>query len=246
MQQEEIRLEHEKAHGVKLGDDAEDVWGWATPAGKERVKRRAGYFIDLGGFDSDSDVLEIGCGTAIFTEKVYDATHANITAIDISEALLSQARKKLANVEFQIDNAMQMSFDKDRFDCVYGSSVLHHLDMAKAMKEVFRVTKPGGRIVFAEPNMLNPQIMIERKVPFIRERAGNSPDETAIVRWSMKKMLKEIGFEKVKVFPYDFLHPATPVPLIGLVKGITAIAERIPLLNEIAGSVVIYGEKPSG
>jgi len=59
----------------------------------------------------------------------------------------------------------------------------------------------------------------------------------------MKSLMKEIGFKNVRVFPYDFLHPYTPVPLISLIDFVGRAAERIPVLKEIAGSNIIYGEK---
>jgi len=138
---------------------------------------------------------------------------------------------------------MNLSFANDTFDCVYGSSILHHLDMEVALKEIFRVLQKGGTIVFAEPNMLNPQIFLQKNVPYIKERMGDSPDETAIVRFSFKTKMKKAGFRNCKVFPYDFLHPATPVSMIPFVNSLGRLVEKTPLLKEIAGSVIIYGEK---
>jgi hypothetical protein len=57
--------------------------------------------------------------------------------------------------------------------------------------------------------------------------------------------MEDTGFKNVRIFPYDFLHPVTPKPLIGLVNSIGKIIEKIPVLKEIAGSVIIYGEKKS-
>ena len=237
------RIQHEIDHGKKISKNAEEIWGWSSPAGQVRANRRAEYFIKLGGFTSKDSVLEIGCGTALFTEKVYNETKTNIVAIDISQDLLDKAKNNLPQVSFQLDDAMNLSFENDFFDGVFGSSILHHLDIKKSLEEAYRVLKPEGRIVFAEPNMLNPQIFIQKNVPFIKRWLGDSPDETAIIRWSMIRMLKEIGFKNARVFSYDFLHPHTPVFMIGLVKAIGNVIERIPLFKEIAGSVIIYGEK---
>ena len=84
-------ISNEIEHGEKISRNAEDIWGWSGVVGQKRAERRAQYFIDLGNITADSNVLEIGCGTAVFTEKIYAATRANITAIDISPALLEQA-----------------------------------------------------------------------------------------------------------------------------------------------------------
>ena len=238
------RIENEVAHGKKLSaEGAEEIWNWSSPAGQKRAERRANYFVELAKIKPGDKVLEIGCGTGLFTRKFYDATKAEIIATDISEDLLEEARKNLPQVTFKKDDAMNMSFADETFDVVFGSSILHHLDFKPALKEIYRVLKRDGRMIFAEPNMLNPQIFIQKNVPFIKKWLGDSPDETAIVRWSFYKRMQADGFINIKIFPYDFLHPSTPEFLIPLVKGIGNMVEKIPVLNEIAGSVIIYGEK---
>jgi ubiquinone/menaquinone biosynthesis C-methylase UbiE len=238
------RVDNEIAHGKKLASEgAEEIWNWSSPAGQKRADRRANYFVELAKVKPADKVLEIGCGTALFTRKFYDATKADIIATDISDDLLNEARKNLPQVTFKNDDAMKMSFASETFDVVFGSSILHHLDFNLALKEIYRVLKPGGKMIFAEPNMLNPQIFIQKNVPFIKKWLGDSPDETAVVRWSFKSKMEKIGFRSVRIFPYDFLHPSTPEFLIPVVKGIGNVVEKIPLLNEIAGSVIIYGEK---
>ncbi len=237
------RLEHELEHGKKIMDRAEDIWGWGTVAGKIRARRRADFFIDLGKFTSNDRVLEIGCGTGLFTGMVYEATKANIIATDLVPELIEIAKLKHPKINFQIEDAMNLSFENESFDGVYGSSIIHHLDFDQSLKEMNRVLKSGGRFIFAEPNMLNPQILVQKNVPFIKEKLGDSPDETAIVRWSFKSLMKKHGFKNIKITPYDFLHPYTPENLIPFVSNLGSIIESIPILNEIAGSVIIYGEK---
>ena len=238
------RLENEILHGKKLtSGGAEDIWNWSSPAGRIRADRRADFFVKVARIKKNDKVLEIGCGTGLFTRKVHEATKADIIATDLSEDLLAEAREKFPAGNFLVDDAMKMKFADESFDVVFGSSILHHLELHKSLEEIFRVMKKGGRMVFAEPNMINPQIFIQKNIPFIKERLGDSPDETAIVRWKFKKLMEDGGFKNVSIFPYDFLHPVTPKPLIGLVNSIGKIIEKIPLLREIAGSVIIYGEK---
>ncbi|MDR0560314.1 MAG: class I SAM-dependent methyltransferase [Prevotellaceae bacterium] len=242
-------INHEIAHGEKISHDAEKIWGWSSVAGQKRAERRAKYFIDLGEINRDSAILEIGCGTGIFTQKIYSATSADITAVDVSPALLEQARTKMPDVKFLEEDAMSLSFEDNTFDVVYGSSVLHHLDMPTALSEFYRVLRSTanrgkpGKLIFAEPNMLNPQIFIQKNVPCIKRWMGDSPDETAIIRFSMTKLLQKTGYKNVRVFPYDFLHPAIPHSLTGIFSAIGQTIEKIPLLKEIAGSVIIYAEK---
>jgi SAM-dependent methyltransferase len=87
-----------------------------------------------------------------------------------------------------------------------GSSILHHLRPAVALEEVFRVLRPDGFIAFAEPNMLNPQIAIQKNIPVIKRWLGDSPEERAFFRWQATKLLENAGFDRIAVTPYDFLH----------------------------------------
>ena len=88
------RSEHEIQHGEFLaGGDTELIWGWGTPAGRVRARRRA-RLIEIGAqLGPDSNVLEIGCGTGMFTE-MFAQTGCSITAVDISAALLKKAEER--------------------------------------------------------------------------------------------------------------------------------------------------------
>ena len=86
------RAEHEVSHGRWLAEqETEKVWGWNTPAGRFRAQRRAQRIVDVARVQRFSRVLEIGCGTGLFTE-MFAATGARIVAVDISPELLVKAR----------------------------------------------------------------------------------------------------------------------------------------------------------
>ena len=91
--------------------------------------------------------------------------------------------------------------------------------------------------------MLNPQIWLERNITIIRKITNNSPDETAFVRWGLKKELINLGFKNVSIKPFDFLHPFTPSMLMSFISNIGNLVEKIPLAKEIAGSLLIYASK---
>ena len=238
-------IKQEILHGTKIKNNAEEIWGWASHAGKIRAHRRARYFIELTKMNPNSNVLEIGCGSSVFTE-ILAKTGAKLTATDISAELLDLAKKKnILGCSFLLTDAHTLNFRDSSFDIVLGSSVLHHLEVEKAIQEFFRVLKPNGQVIFAEPNMLNPQIFLQKNIPFIKRWMNDSADETAIVRWEIAKKLKLTGFKDIKAFPYDFLHPNTPQCLIKIVQHIGAAIEMLPLIKEFAGSLIIYGRKLS-
>ena len=97
---------------------------------------------------------------------------------------------------------------------------------------------------FTEPNMLNPQILVQKNVSWIKERLGDSPDETAFVRWSLRSLLLKTGFEKEEIKPFDWLHPATPVMFIKSIRYMGRFLEKIPVVREFAGSLYIKCQRP--
>lgn len=242
------RATHEVEHGRRLAHGrAELTWGWDTPAGRVRARRRAALIADAAGLMSGVRALEVGCGTGLFTQ-MFAATGATIVAVDISPDLLQLAQARRLDprqVRFvqrrledcDVDDDVLVAGPGRRFDAAIGSSVLHHLDVRPALERLRQLVVPGGRIAFAEPNMLNPQVFMERR--FRRLFPYVSPDESAIVRWPFAELLRASGFEEIAVVPFDWLHPSTPSSLISLVSGIGAVVERMPLLREFAGSVLI-------
>jgi ubiquinone/menaquinone biosynthesis C-methylase UbiE len=237
------RLENEIEHGKYLAHEgAGEVWNWESPAGKKRWQRRVQMLTAH--LKQTDKVLEIGCGTGYFTREIVK-TKAFVTAIDISPELLNLAKEaiKEANVIFVLENAYEMSFESNSFDSIVGSSVLHHLEIEKAISEMFRVLKPGGSIFFTEPNMMNPQIALQKNIPALKRKLGDSPDETAFFRWSLLKLMQKTGFTDIVIKPFDFLHPAIPVSLIPFISSVGEIVEKLPILKEIAGSLYISARK---
>jgi 2-polyprenyl-3-methyl-5-hydroxy-6-metoxy-1,4-benzoquinol methylase len=235
----EPRLEREIEHGRHLAaHGAGEIWNWEGAAGQVRWLRRVRLLTaDL---RQDMQVLELGCGTAYFTRELA-RTGATITAVDISPDLLTMARKRCpaGNVSFELQNASALSYSDDAFDTVVGSSVLHHLVIKPALEAIYRVLKPGGIIRFTEPNMLNPQIALQKNLPTLKRHLGDSPDETAFFRWSLARVLFQAGFRNIRITPFDFLHPRIPALMIPPVQAIGALLEKLPLISEIAGSLYI-------
>ena len=240
------RLQREIEHHREIAERAEVIWNWDSPSGRRRAARRASIFVERGALVPGKLALELGCGTGIFLEKVATAG-ARIVGLDLSADLLSKARKRLAgavNVVLHRGNAEHMPYGASAFDTVYGSSVLHHLDLDRALGEVFRVLRPGGRCVFTEPNILNPQVAVMFHLGLTKRYFGVSPDEMAFSRFRALRALRAAGFAEAVVEPVDFLHPATPEALCDAVDRIGRVVERLPLLREITGSFVVRARRP--
>jgi SAM-dependent methyltransferase len=237
------RIFREIRHGRFLAKHGPwQIWNWESPAGKLRWARRVKMLSSH--LRPGMSVLELGCGIGYFTQELA-RSGADVVAIDVSPELLEMARSNCSapNVRYQIENAYALSYPEAVFDSVVGSSVLHHLEIAAAIRNIYRALKPGGTIYFTEPNMLNPQIAIQKNVPLIKQKLGDSPDETAFFRWPLRRLLEQTGYRDVRIDPFDFLHPKTPVPLINRVNALGRFLENVPVISEFAGSLYIRAVK---
>ncbi|MEM7133560.1 MAG: class I SAM-dependent methyltransferase [Chloroflexota bacterium] len=90
----------------------------------------------------------------------------SVHAINVSERELKQGEDISKQTEikpvFHLMDAHKLDFNDNEFDLVFGSAMLHHLDLHVALREIQRVLKPNGKIVFYEPLGINPVSKVVR------------------------------------------------------------------------------------
>ena len=236
------RKRNEKLHGEEIQNNADKIWGWGTAAGKIRVKRRIEEFLRYLRPKEKNKILEIGCGTGVFTACFYEKGLRPI-AVDISYDLLKKAKSKSPHLVFIQADAENLPFKKNTFHYVVGVSVLHHLDIHTVLDSIQSVLRSGGMAIFSEPNMVNPQIFLQKHIGWLKKMMSDIPTEAAFYRWQLKAILRKKCFSRICVYPFEFLHPLTPEFLIGCVKKMERCLERIPLVREISGSLLITARK---
>ena len=59
----------------------------------------------------------------------------------------------------------------------------------------------------------------------------------------IEKKLREYGFTAISVIPFDFMHPQIPEFLLDVAEQLTSVIEKVPILKEIAGSLIIQCRK---
>lgn len=142
---------------VDRGSDAADHVGYldavSANAAVARWKERS---IDLLGLRAGDHALEVGCGNGdearAMAQRV--APGGTVTAIDISEKMLEEARRRgTAGVTFVRMDAHELRFADESFDACRIERTLQHVDHPqRVVSELARVVRPGRRVVVMDPD----------------------------------------------------------------------------------------------
>lgn len=159
---------HRRPNDLQFSDDAYlNHESWVRPA-----------FACLGPL-AGKRALDYGCGHAM-AAVVMARCGAAVSAFDLSEDYLAEARRRAAangvTIDFRAADAHHLPYADESFDAVWGNAILHHLDLAVAARELWRVLRPGGVAVFCEPWGGNPLLRwARRRLPYPAK--GRTPDE---------------------------------------------------------------------
>jgi len=94
-------------------------------------------------------LLDIGCADGYFLKKVADSLPGTkIYGVDVSEKLIRAGKLKYPEINFVVADAHDLPFKNKEFDLVLSTESLEHfLSPPKALAEMKRVIKPGGKII---------------------------------------------------------------------------------------------------
>jgi len=161
-QKREIRFHDDYARGVK----DTDIVIKRNPSIAAQEYWRA---LKLFGNIKNKRILDLGCGFGD-TATIWALRGAKVWGIDISPVCIKVAKKVAKRYKvssfchFSQMASENLKFPDSYFDFVFGDAILHHVNIPKTLKEVRRVLKPNGIVVFIDPLSYNPVINIYRKM----------------------------------------------------------------------------------
>ena len=161
------------------------------------------------GLQDGMKVLEVACGPGFMTEKlVENLPNSQITALDIDQGLLDQAKGLLEHVpaervQFVQASAYQMGLPDNEYDFAIARLLFLHLhDPLQAAQEIMRVLKPGGKLVIIDIDdgifgVIEPEMEI---LPLILRKIAKSQASNGGNRHigrSLPRLLASAGYQDV-------------------------------------------------
>jgi ubiquinone/menaquinone biosynthesis C-methylase UbiE len=179
-----------------------DQW-FETPIGRLVREYESRLLLEMVGPRRGEQILDVGCGTGIFTRDLL-AAGAQVTGLELSLPMLRCAGKKASGLPFSMvqGDLRGLPFAGRSFDKTVSVTAIEFVEDARAaVTELFRVTRPGGLIVVACLNSLSPWA-VRRKAAareghaIFQHARFRSPEEMASLSTVRANIKTAVHFQK--------------------------------------------------
>lgn len=215
--------------------------GWKT------IRTR---FEDMVRPQPGSCLLDVGCGTGM-SRQLYTRFADPYIGIDLSEKAIAKAKADFPESNWQVADACALPFEDSSFDIVAFSSVLHHIpDFGLALKEAYRVLKPGGKVFAFDPNRLHPAMRLFRDpTSKYYNPKGVSPNERPLLPLELWRAFEVAGFDSLKQraqsnIPYRAVAPKLMNTFLSAYNVVDWLWETSGLGYRFGTFVITVGQKP--
>lgn len=184
--------------------------GSAHPGGIKSTRR----WLDVVNLTPSMSVLEVGCGTGKTAVELIKEFGCNVTGVDIRSSMIKKARRRsqLVGVDanWKVASAEHLPFVDGSFDVVVTESVNVFVRADRALKEYFRVLKPGGFFVDVEMMVTGPVSQAWKDATKLVYGVVHVPDYAG---W--RRLYLEAGFSPIEVVetravrPHEFMDDAS-------------------------------------
>lgn len=204
------------------------------PQERKAVER---YFTD-----TNASVLDVGCGVGRVSHLLHERGF-NVTGIDVSEQLVENGQSLFPEIDFCISDIRDTPFDSEMFDYVvfsfYGLDyILPKAERIKALREIQRILKPAGIVVFSSHNSWHPLLPLS-----IRDLCSATMDVVDLYfrkknhdRIFSRYKIENVPLGQVEIYLSNPIHQflqlrkcgLTPIDIVGERDGVLRFFERAP------------------
>lgn len=199
--------------------------------------------LDRLGMKKNQRVLDVGCGQGLFLARMSGAYGVKGVGIDVSRESIKHANEKYAdrNISFNAANSTKIPFNKETFNYVVSFDVLEHItDQDKAVAEMMRVLKPGGKLLIytlSKNYFLTLDWIWEKLGMDIYSRAAHDPKLFV----DQKKLRKTILSNGGKVLDIELFDAFFTLLIDEAIMVSASISRKLGLFeNKIFGEVFLF------
>ena len=217
-------------------------------------RRHGGYHLLVDDLESDLVLdrarnrvaLEVGCGTGLILDRVARVAKTAV-GIDLAAGMLKHAKDRGLSVAQA--SATDLPFDDGIFDVTYSFKVLAHVqDLRRALSEMGRVTKPGGRVFIELYNKHSLRYLIRRARG--GEAIGSGLDDNQVyfrfhtpgeMREALPDTLRFIRYHGVRLF--TTVPASVDWPIVGRALRKAEWRARSSFLARFGGFLILECER---
>ena len=191
-----------------------------------------------------ASVLEVGCGTGLILERLA-ALAEEAVGIDLSPGMLERARAR--GLQVLEGSATALPFEDARFDLVCSFKVLAHVEeIERALTEMARVVRPGGRVILEFYNAHSLRALVKRLGPSGGIGASGDTDESDVyTRFDRLSDIEAYLPDALRIVRVDGIRTLTPMAAFFGLPGwgaLERLVSRTPL-KRFGGFLVLTLER---
>src|SRR5919198_3610715 len=152
--------------------------------------------FDLSGAGEGSRVLDLATGTGLIAREFYGRV-GKVTGLDISREMARHAEGCMDEIVFA--PIEEMPFDDDTFDACVCRQGLQFAELERAIPEIHRVLRPGGRVVLCHLTAYNET---DRELAFRIQQLRNPARRNYLLPRDIPDALRRQGFREVEQIEY--------------------------------------------
>ena len=222
-------------------------WRRMDPISETRLLWRAATVRHMFHLLPGESILVLACGSGTIIPALAETTRGEcpITAVTFDPSTDFSALEEICPL---VEKVRLTGFPGElagrQFDYVVAIQLLEAKHAASLLGEVRKLLRPGGQLLFFETNPWNPVFWTRKFLsswfPFLRRG-----DERALCgQLQLYELLSELGYVSVRAMFYDFLYRPIPRWLMFPARNLTLILENIPLVRNLAGTILVHAQNP--